>query len=153
LRVQGIGRDHGAFQGRGSAEVGASQPSSAALTRWAFTGLLMRNNQKPHRTQNTRTCALPADDRAGGEPSPQGEGCGCRRARSRPAMIATFSAGRRWTATGVLTSRRGPDEGSGFLHSSPLRGERVAAMCRRVRGHFRRLDHRLPATHNCGWAV
>ena len=34
------------------------------------------------------------------------------RARSRPAMITTFSEGRRWTATGVLTSRRGPDEGS-----------------------------------------
>jgi hypothetical protein len=45
-------------------------------------------------------------------PLPRGEGCSSRRARSRPAIIATFSAGRRWTATGVLTSRRGPDEGS-----------------------------------------
>jgi hypothetical protein len=27
-------------------------------------------------------------------------------------MITTFSEVRRWTATGVLTSRRGPDEGS-----------------------------------------
>jgi hypothetical protein len=33
-------------------------------------------------------------------------------ARSRPAMMITFSEGRRWTATGVLISRRGPDEGS-----------------------------------------
>jgi hypothetical protein len=38
-----------------------------------------------------------------------------------------------------------PDEGSGFLNSSPLRGERVAAMRRRVRGHFRALDDQLPA--------
>jgi hypothetical protein len=29
--------------------------------------------------------------------------------------------------------------GSAFLNSSPLRGERVAALCRRVRGYFRRL--------------
>jgi hypothetical protein len=34
------------------------------------------------------------------------------RAHARPAMITTFSQGRRWTATGVLPSRRGPDEGS-----------------------------------------
>jgi hypothetical protein len=32
-------------------------------------------------------------------------------ARGRPAIFPTFSEGRRWTATGVLISRRGPDEG------------------------------------------
>jgi len=33
--------------------------------------------------------------------------------RARPAKtLFPFSEGRRWTATGVLTSRRGPDEGS-----------------------------------------
>jgi len=34
------------------------------------------------------------------------------RARARPTIFPTFSEGRRWTATGVFTSRRGPDEGS-----------------------------------------
>ena len=33
---------------------------------------------------------------------------GCRRKET----LFSFSEGRRWTATGVLTSRRGPDEGS-----------------------------------------
>jgi hypothetical protein len=32
-------------------------------------------------------------------------------ARERPAIFPTFSEGRRWTATGILISRRGPDEG------------------------------------------
>jgi hypothetical protein len=35
---------------------------------------------------------------------------------TRLATITTFSAGRRWIATGVLTSRRGPDEGSLLSH-------------------------------------
>ncbi len=33
-------------------------------------------------------------------------------ARARKKRFFSFSQGRRWTATGVLTSRRGPDEGS-----------------------------------------
>ena len=47
-----------------------------------------------------------------GPPSPRRRGKLFSRAAARPAIFPTFSEGRRWTATGVLTSRRGPDEGS-----------------------------------------
>ena len=44
-------------------------------------------------------------------PSLGGEG-GPRLGRGRAEFLPPFSQGRRWTATGVLSSRRGPDEGS-----------------------------------------
>jgi hypothetical protein len=65
------------------------------------------------------TRLAPAGESAGGEPpSPPGRGM-LFGARIRAAMSPAFSAGsqirpggRKWTATGVLTSRRGTDEGS-----------------------------------------
>jgi hypothetical protein len=36
----------------------------------------------------------------------------CAAGRRHKEALFSFSQGRRWTATGVLTSRRGPDEGS-----------------------------------------
>ena len=38
--------------------------------------------------------------------------CAVGYARRRTTTVFSFSEGRRWTATGVLTRRRGPDEGS-----------------------------------------
>jgi hypothetical protein len=63
-------------------------------------------------------------------------------ARRRVKTVFSFSEGRRWTATGVLTSRRGPDEGSLPARERQmkmfflLQGEKVAEGRGRMRGHF-----------------
>jgi len=43
---------------------------------------------------------------------PSAPACAVGHVRRRTATMFSFSEGRRWTATGVLTRRRGPDEGS-----------------------------------------
>ena len=80
-------------------------------------------------------------------PLPCGEGNYFKRVRARPATFPTFSEGRRWTATGVLTSRRGSDFGSDRI------GPSDSSNRSRMRGHFRHFDHQSPATHNRGLAV
>ena len=86
------------------------------------------------------------------QPSPRGEG-GPRQAFSPAVAGRTYVRRRVITQLDPLDFGPQADEGSGFLNSSPLRGERVAAMRRRVRGHFRRLGPRCLPRTTAGWYI
>ncbi len=132
------------FSPEGSPQLGWcwSTPTSSCAKWWTLSGRRSRRRGSDPSPPRPAERGAPFSPRLVKAPAAAtlspGEGYKSS-ARARPAIFPTFSQGRRWTATGVLTSRRGPGR-------CPPKGTYVpltttASARRRVRGYFRRLDH------------